>query len=196
MKVVGMLGVALLVAGCGSADDKSARVTPTPNASAPASSTLVGRWELVRTCQGLKDAARAANVPQLAPQIVGDYFPNIPPATLAKKKDLCAGAAPQVHSHFFTSDGTFGSLNEQGKQVDDGKYELSGAGRFRLVGPDAETFRYTVTRNASLVMEPLIPAALVQQATANPLVDNAAGHLVAVAYSGHTWKRVDCAGWC
>ncbi|MCW2544427.1 MAG: hypothetical protein JWM40_1979, partial [Frankiales bacterium] len=161
-----MLVVALLVAGCAAGDGKSARVAPTPEDSA--SSALVGRWELVRTCRGLVDAARAAHVPELAPQIVGDYFPNVPAATLAKKKDLCAGATPQVHSHFFTAAGTFGSLDEQRKQVDDGTYELLGAGGFRLLGSDAETFRFTVTGNASLEMEPVIPTALVERARANP----------------------------
>lgn len=31
---------------------------------------------------------------------------------------------PEEHSHFFTADGEFGSLDAEGAQVDDGRYEL------------------------------------------------------------------------
>jgi hypothetical protein len=55
---------------------------------------------------------------------VGDYFPDSTPKELARKDDLCRGAEPFVHSHFFTGTGEFGSLTEDLEQVDDGPYEI------------------------------------------------------------------------
>jgi hypothetical protein len=41
-----------------------------------------------------------------------------------------------------------------------------------------------------------MPARAKREAVESPLQFSPAGHLAAVAYSGHTWKRVDCEGWC
>lgn len=42
------------------------------------------------------------------------------PDQIADPKHPCQGAVPQMHSHFFTADGKFGSKDQQGDQVDDG----------------------------------------------------------------------------
>ena len=91
------------------------------------SSPIVGRWQMIRTCQNVVGALKAAGLRPLAPAVVGDYFPNQTPQQLAKKKSLCQGAKPQIHSHFFTADGKFGSLDQRGEQVDDGTYQVSGS---------------------------------------------------------------------
>jgi hypothetical protein len=39
-------------------------------------------------------------------------------------KDPCRGAQSCRHSHLFTADGAFDSKDENGEQVDDGKYEI------------------------------------------------------------------------
>ena len=74
-------------------------------AVAGSSSSIVGRWQTVRTCQGLVIDLQKAGLRAVAPVVVGDYFPNQSPQDLAKKKNLCQGAKPQIHAHFFTSDG-------------------------------------------------------------------------------------------
>jgi hypothetical protein len=42
----------------------------------------------------------------LAASVVGDHFPDSTPKELARKDDLCRGAEPFVHSHFFTGTGS------------------------------------------------------------------------------------------
>jgi hypothetical protein len=46
------------------------------------------------------------------------------------------------------------------------------------------------------MLTPLLTSALKREALADPLDFHAAGWMVAVAYSGHAWKRVACAKWC
>ena len=99
-RYVGLFGVALSVAGAAAASTGATGLA------------LVGRWQTVRTCQGLVAALKKTGLSPLAPGVVGDYFPNQTSAELAKKKNLCSGAKPQLHSHFFTADRKFGSLDQ------------------------------------------------------------------------------------
>src|SRR5512141_3099123 len=71
---------------------------------------IVGRWQQSHTCDELVSALNALGLGALAPGAVGDYFPNLTPEELAAKTDICSGAVPQLHSHFFTASGLFGSL--------------------------------------------------------------------------------------
>lgn len=132
-----------------------------------------------------------------APGVVGDYFPNEDVDQLAEKPDLCSGARPERHFHFFDAAGTFGSLDQHEQQVDDGTYELIDGDTFRIgnatIG-DA-TFDFTVDGN-QLMLHPLITDAQRQQALAHPLEFSTAAWMVAVTYAGTTWKRVPCGGWC
>src|SRR5690242_3521015 len=73
---------------------------------------LVGRWSHLRTCEQLVAALGKAGLGTTAPVAVGDFFPNQTPAQLAAKPDVCSGATPQLHSHFFTAAGKFGSLDQ------------------------------------------------------------------------------------
>jgi hypothetical protein len=54
----------------------------------------------------------------------GWYPPSITSADQVPKDDPCKMALSFEHSHFFTVDGKFGSLDENGAQVDDGTYRL------------------------------------------------------------------------
>ena len=47
-----------------------------------------------------------------------------------------------------------------------------------------------------LALTPVITAAAKRQALAKPLDFSTAGWQIAVAFPGHTWKRVPCKGWC
>jgi hypothetical protein len=138
-----------------------------------------------------------AGLRELAPSVVGDYFPDNKPQELARKADVCQGAKPQQHSHFFTKDGKFGSVDQTEQQVDDGRYRVVDERTFRLgSGRHTETFHYRIVGGNQLTMEPAIPARSKRAALANPFEFSLAGHAAAVAYTGHTWKRVDCAGFC
>ncbi len=155
------------------------------------SSPIVGRWQMVRTCQKMVGALQAVGLRPLAPVVVSDYFPNQTPQQLAKKKSLCQGAKPQIHSHFFTAGGKFGSVDQHGEQVDDGTYTVSGS--TLMIGPGSFRFRI---QGKTLMLKPLLTSALKQEALADPLGFHAAGYMVAVAVPGHPWNRVACRTWC
>ena len=153
---------------------------------------LVGRWSRVRTCQELVDALAKVGLRATAPAAVGDFFPGSTPQQLAQKTNICDGAAPQVHSHFFTRDRRFGSLDQNGQQVDDGRFHING----HTLRINAGTFRYRIRNGKRLNLTPVITAAARREALADPLQFSVAVWMVAVAYPGHTWKRVACNGWC
>jgi hypothetical protein len=170
-------------------------LTAAQSSIAGKNSSLVGRWQTVRTCQGLVDALNKTGLGPLAPVVVGDYFPNQAPAELAKKKNVCTGAKPQLHSHFFTADGTFGSLDQKGQRVDDGTYRITGPTVTISNSDVSGAFRFRI-QGKTLMLRPLLTAALKQEALADRLDFHSAGWMVAVAYNGHPWKRVACRSWC
>ena len=188
--------------GCGSDatesdDEKSAAASVSatePTAALPAA--LVGRWERVNECPQLVAAFEEDGLARVAPGFVGDYFPDSKPEKLAKKDDLCAGAEPFVHSHFFTDTGEFGSLTEDLEQVDDGSYEITDEGAFVISKefPDV-TFHYTV-EDDTLTLTPVLTDAMKKKALANPFDFTPAGWSITMAYPGQTWKRVDCLDFC
>jgi hypothetical protein len=56
-------------------------------------------------------ALKAVGLGPLAAGVVSsDYFPNQAPQQPADKRDVCKEAKPQIHSHFFTANGMFGSV--------------------------------------------------------------------------------------
>jgi hypothetical protein len=152
---------------------------------------LVGRWQTVRTCQGLVLALKKFGLAPLAPTVVGDYFPNQQPAALAKKRNLCQGAKPQLHWHFFASDGKFGSLDQHAQQVDDGTYRANGS-TLAIGNSDVRgSFRFRV-QGKTLMLTPLLTPRLKKEALADSLNFHTAGWMVAVSYFGHPWGRVAC----
>jgi hypothetical protein len=164
---------------------------------------LVGRWSQVRTCQELVDALTKAGLRAAAPAAVGDFFPGSTPQQHAQKTNLCDGAAPQVHSHFFSKAGRFGSLDQNGRQVDDGRFQIKG----HTLRINSGTFRYRIRNGirlrrshrflpAELSLTPVITAATRRQALVHPLKFSVATWMVAVAYTGQTWNRVHCNSWC
>jgi hypothetical protein len=164
-----------------------------PAATGTQSQSLVGRWQTVRTCRGVAVALRKEGLAPLAPAVVGDYyFPDQTASELAKKKNLCQGAKPQLHSHFFTSDGKFGSLDQHGKQVDDGTYQVVTANTVKI---NDGTFRFRI-KGKTLMLRPLLTTDLRQKALHDPLNSSTAGWMVAVSYLGHPWRRVACGKWC
>ena len=197
-RAVIVLVITGMVVGCGSDDSETAQSpSPTPQAtSSPRPASIVGRWEVRRTCEGMVEALDAAGLRQLAPSIVGDYFPGQSPKQLARKADVCQGAKPQQHSHFFTDDGQFGSLDQHEQQVDDAPYRVNDRTLTLSLEFGDETYRYRIVGGNELTLEPVIPRRSKREALANPLEFSLALHMAAVAYTGHTWKRVECHGWC
>jgi hypothetical protein len=171
-----ILLVGTLMASCGGNAPSPAQPAPpdaTSESSPEAIAPLVGRWEQTRECEDLVRAFVAAELARLAPP-------------------SCKGKHPQVHAHFFTETGQFGSLDKNGEQVDDGPYEIIDANTFRI--GDA-TFSYRIV-NDTLTLEPVITRAQRREAVASPKDFTTAFWMVAVAYEGTTWDRVPCEGWC
>jgi hypothetical protein len=201
-----LVGLAL-VAGCGSSGSTSAGEQPsnglTTTATIPttaevetATPALVGRWKHVNECQELVKALEDSGLGAIALSVVGDYFPEIPAEELAQKDDLCEGAEPIVHYHFFDEDGRFGSLDENEEQVDDGTYKIIDDRTFVISKefPDT-TFHYEIEGDA-LTLSPVVTRAMKKEALANPQEFTVAGWANSVSYPGQEWKRVDCRGWC
>jgi hypothetical protein len=157
------------------------------------SSPLVGRWERVTTCQELVSALTKAGLRKTAPaMLAGNGFVPGTPLQLAARTNICKGAVARRHSHFFTAEGQFGSVDYNGRQVDDGSYRLLGA---RTVRINDGTFHFRIA-GRELRLEPVISAADRRKALTLPLRFSTAGWQVAVAFPGHAWKRVPCAKWC
>jgi TolB protein len=88
-----------------------------------ADSPLVGEWQRVNSCASFVQAFKEAGFIDLAPEMLvgGGYFTSL---DQIDSTDLCKGATEVVHSHFFTADGRFGSHDDRGRQVDDGRYQM------------------------------------------------------------------------
>jgi hypothetical protein len=201
-----LVGLAIVAAGCGSDEPPAGQPAASESTSSAATSTtasttatdpeLVGLWRRVNKCPELVGALDEAGLGAVAPSVVGDYFPDASPEELAEKEDLCEGAVPIVHYHFFDAAGRFGSLDEEQDQVDDGMYEIIDDGRFRIGNSDfGVVFRYEVDGDI-LTLSPVVTEATLEQALANPLEFTDAGWSISVAYPGEEWKRVPCGSWC
>jgi hypothetical protein len=102
---------------------------------------------------------------------------------IADPRQPCKGAVPDVHSHFFTADGQFGSKDAQGDQVDDGTYKIVDDRTFVVVGKEFSdvTFHNRVTGD-TIRFDPVAPACA-------PSCFEAIWSLM-VAFPGKTWERV------
>jgi hypothetical protein len=161
-------------------------------AQSGSTASIVGRWQQSHTCDQLVSALNAEGLGPLAPGVVGDYFPDLTPEQLAAKPDICSGALPQLHSHFFTASGLFGSLDQFRHQVDDGTYVLVDSNTF-MIG-DA-TFDFSV-HGGQMALTPIITDQQRREALRHPWDFSTAGWMVAVSYPGTTWAQVACLGWC
>jgi hypothetical protein len=181
-----MIGiVTMIIVGVGSLSSAEASM-------GSATDPFIGRWQQSHTCDELVSALNAYGLGALAPGVIGDYFPDQTPEQLAAKPDICSGAVPQLHSHFFTASGFFGSLDQFQNQVDDGTYIVVDSNTF-MIG-DA-TFDYSV-KGSILTLRPIITAKQRRDALRDPFGFSTAGWMVAVSYPGTKWNHVACQGWC
>lgn len=197
--LIAIIGAAIFLAACSgsvavsaepSGDSRVSEVSDAPTGTSSASS-IVGRWMQVHTCDQLVRGLEDYGLRETAPAVVGDYFPDASAEELASREDLCSGAKPQRHFHFFDGAGMFGSLDQHEQQVDDGTYTVDGD----LLHVGDGTWRVEIDGN-ELSLEPVIPRSQLQQALARPLEWSTAGWVVAVAYPSTTWQRVPCRAWC
>ena len=81
--------------------------------------------------------------------------------------------------------------------MDDAPYRVLDERTLRL-SPEFgdETYHYRIVGGNELTLTPVIPARSKREAIANPLEFSLAAHSAAVAYTGHTFKRVECANRC
>lgn len=131
--------VAILVASCGGAAGQPTQDSGRPSIAAtavapatapPASiSSLLGTWRRIGACQPFVDAMLAAGFGDRIGTADGLWMAGgvTPKGTDPTAPDYCSGATTVAHSHFFHADGKFGSLDENGQQVDDGTFVLRGS---------------------------------------------------------------------
>jgi hypothetical protein len=127
--------VGLVLASCAGATASSAlpaastvAASPSAVASAEASvtaSALVGTWTRTQDCATMLTAFEAAGLAEShAEWVVGNWVGD-PAEVEWDPEDICATArGPEAHSHFFTADGEFGSLDAQGDIADGGDYAV------------------------------------------------------------------------
>jgi hypothetical protein len=166
-----------------------AAATPTSGTVASArldpASSLVGTWQRVLRCKELVRALEKAGLEEFAlDAVVGSGFlPGVTsPDQIADPKHPCKGAVPQLHAHFFTADGQFGSKDQNGQQVDDGTYKIVDDGTFVISGGFSDvTLHYRITGN-TIRFDPVVPSCA-------PSCEEASWSVM-VAFPGKTWERV------
>jgi hypothetical protein len=140
-----------------------------------------GGWAGVRAATGGHPAAVV--VPEQRRSLRdrrGSFFwPQVPSAEDLDRdpKEPCRGAKPRLHSHFFTADGAFCSRDENGEEVDSGRYEV--VREDRLVINDV-LFNYRI-RGDVITLEPVTPEC-------TPCFAHAWG--ISVASPGGAWERI------
>jgi hypothetical protein len=177
-----------------------AALASAPSAAAPSKDPIFGRWQQTHKCIWLVRALKREHLRRIAPSVVGDYFPGKTPQQLARKRHLCRGATPQRHSHFFTRDGHFGSVDQHEQQVDNAPYRVVDARTIHIGSHDfGARFHFRVdhtTQGKELSLHPIITRRMRREALAHPHRFSTAGWATAVSYPRHTWKRVPCGIWC
>jgi hypothetical protein len=192
-----VFGIALLlvslitVAGCG--DESEAGAEPTTSEGMKASSTeaatpeLIGSWHRAQSCAEMLAAFEEAGLTEShRGWLQGNFYggkqgPN--------EGDLCAGAeGPLEHDHFFTTDGAFGSHDQNGEEVDGGDFEL--VDRDTVSFPShAEEFGY----DGDLVVDYTVSGDVVtfEVALPDPCVDSCADAYAWAlsAFASGPWER-------
>ena len=193
MRIAGVLLALMVTSGC--AGSPEGTETEREPEATPAEEQLVGTWERETRCQEMVSALERAGLENWVLEFVAgngfipaDAAPGEIPAItdpdqIADPAHPCRGAVPRVHSHFFTPDGEFGSLDWNGDPVDDGTYEIVDDHTLAISKefPQAVAFNYTI-QGDTIKFDPVIPDCA-------PECFEAAWSVV-VAYPGKTWKRV------
>jgi hypothetical protein len=160
-----------------------------PATAAAPDNSIVGTWQRVIHCQDLVRALTEAGFGDNALDAAGEFV-HVTPEGVADPAHPCRGALPERHSHFFTADGQFGSLDENGDQVDWGTYEVVAPGTlvmpygFEDGPPIPVTFHFRI-HGDTITFDPVIPSDC-----STSLCREATAWGITVALSGKTWRRV------
>jgi hypothetical protein len=153
---------------------------------------LQGRLGLTRKVEhyvrGMDEVGLLPAVESSPPYVSGETWQQV-------SEQFCKGSMEDwgvVHYHFFDAGGSFGSLNQNEEQVDDGTYTILDAHTFKI---GRSKFRYTVRGN-TMTIDPVLTGAQREEALAKPGEFTDAVWMAAVAVPGTSWTRVDCDGWC
>jgi len=155
----------------------------------PPVNSVVGTWQRVIHCQDVVRALTAAGFGDNALDAAGE-FGHVTPEGVEDPARPCRGALPKRHSHFFTADGQFGSLDENGDQVDEGTYEIVAPGTlvmpygFEDGQPIPVTFHFRI-HGDTISFGPVIPSDCSTSHCREATVWS-----VSVALSGKRWRRV------
>jgi len=147
---------------------------------------IVGTWSRLTTCRQLVAVLEKASLDDaVLDSVSGNGFvPGVTqPDQIVDPADPCVGAVPRKHSHFFTAEGRFGSLDWRGDQVDEGTYRISKNHTIAIRNPDASVrFHYRIVNGTTLLLDPILPVCAARTCFA-------AVWGVSVAYPGRAWHR-------
>jgi hypothetical protein len=154
------------------------------DATVTSRSALVGTWRRTTTCAELTAALTKAGLKKWVLEAVAGngFVPGVTkPEQIADPANPCEGAVPRKHSHFFTRDRRFGSLDWNGDPVDDGTYRIAGKGTVVIFKEFPKvTFRYRI-RGSTITFAPVI---------ARGCSTFRCAWAISMAYPGKTWQRV------
>jgi hypothetical protein len=178
MALVAVAGSGSSRAAAGQAEERAVATGATAQAS------LVGTWQRVTSCAELATALAKAGLKKFVLEAVAGngFIPGVTtPDQIAHPANPCRGAVPRRHSHFFTKDRKFGSLDWRGQPVDDGTYRLV-SNRTVVIFKEFPkvTFNYRI-RGKAVTFAPVIRKGCSTFRCA---------WAVSMAYPGKTWQRV------
>ena len=190
--VLVLIALSSVSIACGSDDSPSTATGPGAEQAtsvSPTAEPLVGTWRRVTTCEEAVQAQTEAGFEVDPAGLAGsEWLPVVD--QIADPAHPCEGAVPREHSHFWTEDGQFGSLDWNGNQVDEGTYEIIDDHTLVMPygfeqGPPIQVeFRYEI-HGDTLSLDPLIPSDC-----STKHCQEAYSWSVSVAYPGKTWERV------
>jgi hypothetical protein len=175
----------LVIAASSSTGAVAARTgQPAAGMSATSSSAIVGTWRRATTCSELVKALTSAGLKKFVLESVAGngFIPGVTnPDQIANPASPCKGAVVRKHSHFFTKDKKFGSLDWKGEQVDDGTYRLLNNRTFVISKefPNV-TFHFRIRGN-TITFAPVI---------ARGCATFRCAWAISMAYPSKSWQRV------
>jgi hypothetical protein len=179
-----LLTLGLVVASSSSVASTTRAQKPATATRAASQPAIVGTWRRLTTCAELASALTKAGMKKLVLEMVAGngFIPGVTaPGQIADPTNPCKGAVPRRHSHFFTKNREFGSLDWRGRQVDDGTYRLV-RGQTIVIYKEFPkvTFHFRI-RGKTITFAPVIPKGCTSFRCA---------WAISVAYPGKTWQRV------
>jgi hypothetical protein len=155
------------------------------DAATASQGSIVGLWKRHTTCQQRVHALEQAGLGErAAASVVGQGFiPGVDDVSqLEDPQHPCKHAVAQLHYHFFTPDGFFGSLDQNLEVVDGDLYQVQ-VHRVRI--GDNAVFDYRVQGDQILRLFPELPSCETQ------VCPDYAEWMVSVSYNGKPWHRVN-----